>query len=143
MFGDKPVPELDEQLKSTLKISLFILAGVCLVLGFYPRDGVVWGVAVGIVTGIFNSINLARRIKQLPDLSQDAAKKYMKRGLVFRFGLIMAVLFFVSRRLPFINLLGVGAGILVPYYVSVTLSIIQTYRLYRQSQAFMRRFYGE
>ncbi len=143
MFGDKPVPELDGQLKSTLKISLFILAGVCLALGFYPRDGVVWGVAVGIVTGMLNSINLARRIKRLPDLSQDAAKKYMKRGLVFRFGLIMAVLFFIGQRLPFINLLGVGAGILVPYYVSVTLSIIQTYRLNRQSQAFMRRFYGK
>ncbi|MCL6612677.1 MAG: ATP synthase subunit I [Peptococcaceae bacterium] len=143
MFGDKPVPELDSQLKRTIKISLCILAGVCLALGFDPRDGVFWGLAIGIATGIYNSVTLARRIKRLPGLSPDSAKKFMKRGLVFRLGLIMAVLLFVSQRLPSVNLLGVGAGLLVPYYVSINLSLVESFRLYRRSQAFMKRYYGK
>jgi len=140
VFRDQPVPELDDQLRKTIKISLFILAGVCLALGFFPRDGVIWGLAVGIVTGIYNSITLARRIKRLPDLSPGAAKKYIKRGIVVRFGLIMAVLFLISYRLPFISLLGVGAGILVPYYVSVNLSVVESFRLYRKSQTLQKEF---
>lgn len=142
MFGDKPIPELDRQLKSTVMISLFILAGVCLALGFHPRDGVIWGVAVGILTGIMNSVNLARRIKRLPELGPDAAKKFMKRGLVFRLGLIMAVLFLISQKMPLINLPGVAAGLLVPYYVTIALSVADSFRTYRQIQATMKRFYG-
>lgn len=143
MNGPRTVPELDNQLKNTVKISLYILAAVCLFLAFNPRDSVFWGVAVGIVTGIYNSATLAGRIKRLPDLSPGAARKFMKRGLAFRLALIMAVLFFISHRVTFVSLLGVGAGLLIPSAVSIVLSMVDTYRLYRQSGALVRRYYGE
>ncbi|MFZ5634703.1 MAG: ATP synthase subunit I [Bacillota bacterium] len=137
------MPELDNQLRRVVKISGAILAGAGLALVLYPRDGLVWGLAVGIMVGIYNSITLAGRIKNLPGLSPDAARKYMKRGLFFRLGLIMAVLFFITYRLPFVNLLAVGAGILVPSCVSLNLSIVESLRLYRQSEAFMKKYYGK
>lgn len=141
MLGGRPVPELDNQLRRVLKISGIILAGFGPALVFFPRDGILWGVAIGIMVGIYNSITLAGRIKNLPDLSREGARKHMNKSLVFRFGLIMAVLFFVSQRLPFINLLAVGAGILVPSCVSITLSIVESFRLNRQPGVFLRKFY--
>lgn len=140
LFGTKPVPELDNQLRRVIKISCAVLAGVGLYLVLYPRDGLAWGAAVGILVGIYNSITLAGRIKNLPDMSFDAARKHMKKGLFFRLGLIMAVLFFISNRLPHISLLAVGAGLLVPCYVSMTLSIVENIRLYRQSETRLRSF---
>ncbi len=143
MIYGKPVPELDNQLRKTVRYSLFILAGVFLLLAFHPQNGIVWGAAVGIMVGVYNSVTLARRIKNIPGLRPGAARKHMNWGLVFRLGLIMAVLFFISQRLPFINLLAVGAGILVPTYVSVTLSVAESMRLYRQSEAFLKKYYGK
>lgn len=139
----KPIPELDNQVRRVTKISGMILAGFGLAIFLYPRDGMLWGIAIGIMVGIYNSIMLARRIRNLPDLSPEAGKSYMKKGLVFRLGLIMAVLLLVSQRMPFVNLLAVGAGLLVPYYVSINLSLVENIRLCRQSQAFLRKFYGE
>lgn len=141
LLGGRPVPELDNQLRRVLAISGMILAGFGTALVLYPRHGILWGVAIGIIVGIYNSITLSSRIKNLPDLSRDAARKQMNKSLIFRFGLIMAVLFFVSQRLPFVSLLAVGAGILVPTYVSITLSMAESFRLYRQSEAFIRKYY--
>lgn len=141
MLGARPVPELDNQVMRVTKISGMVLAGFGLAIVLYPRDGMLWGIAIGIMVGIYNSIMLARRIKNLPDLSPEAGKNYMKKSLVFRLGLIMAVLFFVSQRVPFVSLLAVGAGFLVPYYVSINLSLVESIRLYRQSQTFLKRYY--
>lgn len=143
MFGDTPVPELDNQLRRTIKITSVILAGVCLALVFYPQEGILWGVAIGIATGIYNSVTLARRIKRLPDFSFDTAKKFMKKGLILRLGLIMAVLFFIGQRLPFVSLLAVGAGILVPGYVTMVLSIVESIKLNRQSQVLLKKLYED
>ncbi len=143
MVDHKPVPELDNQLRNVLKFSAFILAGVCLAVFIHPRDGVLWGLAIGLVTGMYNSVTLAKRIKRLPGLHPEAAKKQMKVSLAMRFGLIMAVLFLVSKKLPFVSLFGVGAGLLIPSGISVILSVIDTYKLYRQSEAFARKYFGE
>lgn len=139
----KPIPELDNQVRRVTKISGMILAGFGLAIVLYPRDGMLWGIAIGIMVGIYNSIMLSRRIRNLPDLSPEAGKSYMKKGLVFRLSLIMAVLLLVSQRMPFVNLLAVGAGMLVPYYVSINLSLVENIRRYRQPQAFLKKFCGE
>lgn len=120
-----------------------MLVGVCVALFVYPGDSVLWGLAVGIATGIYNQVVLAKRIKRLPDLSPEAAKKHMNRGLTIRLVMIMAVLFLVSQRLPFVNLFGVGAGILIPSCVSILISMVETYRMYKQSSAFIKKYYGE
>ena len=143
MFGLQSVNELDNQLRSVLKYSGFILAGICLGLFFYPRDWMLWGIAIGLVTGIYNSIVLAIRIKRLPDLSQDKAKKHMKKGLIARMAIIMAVLFLVSQKLPPVSLYGAGAGLLMPYCISTILGMVNSFRLYRQSEAFARKYYGK
>ncbi|NTW05142.1 MAG: hypothetical protein HGA27_03350 [Peptococcaceae bacterium] len=135
MLGQEAIPELDNQLKQTIKFSVYILAVACLFLGFDPRDGVLWGLIIGIIVGIYNSITLVKRIKYLPKLNPESAQKFMKVRFVFRMGLIMAVLFFLGRRLPFVSLLGVGAGILIPYYVSFSISVVETFKLYQDSRA--------
>ncbi|KJR95981.1 MAG: hypothetical protein VR68_16525 [Peptococcaceae bacterium BRH_c4a] len=142
MFG-QPVPELDKQLRSVLKYSGYLLVGICLALFFYPRDSMLWGLAVGIGTGIYNVVVLAKRIKRLPDLSPDGAKKHMKKGLAIRLAMIMAVLFLVSQRLSFISLPGVGAGVLVPSCISMIVSIFETYRQHRESEVFLKKYYGK
>lgn len=143
VFGTHSVPELDNQLRQVLKFSGFMLLGICLALFFYPDDTLLWGMVVGIATGIYNSITLAKRIKQLPDLSYDAAKKHMKKGLTMRLILIMAVLFLASSRFPFINLFGIGAGILIPSCIAIILSMVESFKLYRQSADLFRKYYGE
>jgi len=143
VFGMQSTAELDNQLRNVLIYSGCILAGVSLGLFFYPNDGMLWGIAIGLATGIYNSIVLAVRIRRLPDLSREKAKKHMKKGLVVRFTMIIAVLFLVSQRLPWISLNGVGAGLLIPYGISTILGIISALRLYRQSQALARKYYGE
>jgi len=142
MFG-QPVPELDKQLKSVLKYSGYLLVGICLALFFYPQDSMLWGLMVGICTGIYNVVVLAKRIKRLPDLSPDASKKHMKKGLTIRLVMIMAVLFLVSQRLSFISLPGVGAGLLIPSCISMIVSIFETYRQYRESEVFLKKYYGK
>ncbi|MHB8155837.1 MAG: ATP synthase subunit I [Desulfocucumaceae bacterium] len=143
MFGTQSVPELDSQLRQVLKYSGFILIGICLGLFFYPEDAVLWGMVVGTATGIYNSIMLTIRIKRLPDLSPEAAKKHMKKGLTMRLSMIMAVLFLVSQKLTFISLFGMGAGLLIPYCVSIIISVVENFRLYRQSEAFARKYYDD
>lgn len=143
MFGMQSITELDNQLRNVLIYSGCVLAGVCLGLFFYPSDGMLWGIAIGLATGIYNSVVLAIRIRRLPDLSREKAKKHMKKGLIVRFTMIIAVLFLVSQRLPWISLNGVGAGLLIPYGISTILGIISALRLYRQSQALARKYYGE
>lgn len=140
MFGLQSVAELDNQLRNVLKYSGCILAGICLGLFFYPSDGMLWGLAIGIATGIYNSIVLAIRIKRLPDLSPAKGKKHIKRGMAIRMTMIIAVLYFVSARLPFVSLYGVGAGLLVPYCVSTISGVVDTLRRYRQSETFARKF---
>lgn len=139
MFGLKSVPELDNQLRDVLKYSGCILAGICLGLFFYPSDGMLWGIAVGLATGIYNSIMLAVRLVRLPDLSLEKGKKHMKKGAAIRLAMIVAVLFFVSTRLTFVSLYGVGAGLLVPYCVSTIIGGVETFRRCRQSEAFTRK----
>ncbi|MFZ5652518.1 MAG: ATP synthase subunit I [Bacillota bacterium] len=142
MLG-QPVPELDNQLRYVLRFSGYLLVGICITLFIYPGDSMLWGLAVGTVTGIYNSVVLARRIKRLPDLSPGAARKHMNRGLAIRLTMIMAVLFFVSQRLPFVNLFGVGAGILIPSCISIVVSVADTYRMNKQSEAFLKKYYGK
>lgn len=137
------IAELDNQLRNVLIYSGGILAGVCLGLFFYPLDGMLWGIAIGLATGIYNSVVLAVRIRRLPDFSRDKAQKHMKKGLIVRFTMIIAVLFLVTQRLPWISLNGVGAGLLIPYGISIILGIISALRLYRQSEALARKYYGE
>ncbi|MCL5056406.1 MAG: ATP synthase subunit I [Actinobacteria bacterium] len=140
MFGLKPIPELDNQLRNVLKYSGCILVGIGLGLFFYPSDGMLWGLAIGLGTGIYNSIVLAVRIKRLPDLSPEKGNKHIKKGMAMRLTMIIAVLFFVSTRLSFVSLFGVGAGLLVPYCVSTIAGVVDTIRGYRQSEAFARKF---
>jgi len=142
MKSSLSVPELDNQLKSVVKYSLYILAGVCLFLVFYPRDGVVWGIFAGILTGIYNAVVSAGRIKRLPTLSREAGNKHIKKGMVLRLVFIMAVLFLISTRLPFISLCGVGAGILIPTAVSTVISLVDTYKLYKRSMPRVKKNYN-
>lgn len=143
MFGSQPIIELDNQLKNVLRYSGYIMVGLCLGLILYPRDTLLMGMIIGIAVGIFNSVTLAKRIKRLPELRPDAAKKYMKRGLTMRLGLIMMVLFFVGRQFPQVSLFSVGAGLLIPTCVSIIFSMVETYNQYRQSNALIKRFYEE
>lgn len=141
MSGDRPVPELDNQLKNVLRYSGLIMVGLCLGLFLYPGDTLLMGMIIGLAVGIYNSVTLAKRIKRLPEFHPDAAKKYMKRGLTMRLGLIMITLFFVGRQFPQISLFSVGAGLLIPSCISIINSVIETYTLYRQSNAFLKRYY--
>lgn len=142
MFG-QPVPELDNQLRSVLRFSGCLLVGFCIALFIYPGDSVLWGLVVGMVTGIYNQVVLAKRIKRIPQLTPGMARKHMNWGIAIRLTMIMAVLLLVSQRLPFISLFGVGAGILIPSCISVMVSVVETYRMNKQSEAFMKKFYGE
>lgn len=140
MFGTQQVPELDNQLRKLLKISGYMLVFFCLALVLYPNDSVLWGLIIGMVLGIYNSITLAKRIKQIPEISFNASSKVMKWNLTFRMGLILAVLYFVANRLPFVSILGMGAGILLPSCLLICSSVFETYKQYRQSEAYIRKY---
>lgn len=142
LFASKPVPELDNQLKRTIKISLYILAVLLLILALFPGQRFILGLALGIPIGIYNSITLARRIKSLGELYSDNASGFMKTGPLLRTGLVMAVLFLVSQRMPAVDLLGLGLGIIIPVGVTVTLSIIESIWLSRNSQVYPKSSAG-
>jgi hypothetical protein len=130
---------LDNQLKRVLKYSALVLAGICLALFFYPADGMLWGLAVGLATGIYNVVVLAIRIKRTLDLNPEKGRKHMKKGIIVRFTMILAVLFLVSVRFPFVTIYGVGAGLLIPYCVSTILGVVDTFRLHRRTDGFRKR----
>ncbi|WP_194174964.1 ATP synthase subunit I [Desulfofundulus thermobenzoicus] len=117
------IPELDNQLKRTLRITGGLLVLTALAVAASPRDPLAWGLLLGLLTGMYNTYSLALRIGRLGGLSRQSARGYMRQGLVMRLALVAAVVL-VAGRVTGVNILWLGAGmLLVPCITAVDAAV--------------------
>ena len=118
MLTPAPIPDLDTQFSRTRKITLILtgLVGVGIILT--SGSPFLWGLLVGLLVGLYNAFTLSRRLGRLGDINPPKAKKYMLKGMAMRFTTIIVVLFAV-RKIAWIDLHGVGAGLLIPPLVAI------------------------
>lgn len=110
------------QLAKALKISGLLMAVLCLLLIFWPKDPIVWGLLIGIATGIASSYFMGRRLKQVDiDVTNTSrATAHITLGIVLRLVAIVAVLYFVAWT-GWINLYATAAGIFVIHGIFIFL----------------------
>ncbi|ACV64840.1 ATP synthase I [Desulfofarcimen acetoxidans DSM 771] len=118
MLTPAPIPDLTTQFSRTRKITLIItglvVAGIVLTSG----SPFLWGLLIGLAVGLYNAFTLHRRLGRIGEFSPPRAKKYMFKGMAMRFTTICAVLFAV-RNIAWIDLHGIGAGLLIPPLVAI------------------------
>lgn len=144
MFGGQNIPKVDGHVKNILKYCGLLLVLLAIWLLISPKDTWLYGVMVGIGVGMFNSITLAKRIKNLPYKKSISSKRSMSFGLSMRFTLIIAVLFLVSQQMPSLNLLSVLIGLLIPIVVSNFLAIGENLKeYYKRENNLSEKYYTD
>ncbi|MDQ0285041.1 hypothetical protein J2Z49_000131 [Desulfofundulus luciae] len=118
-----PIPELDNQLKRTTRITGALLVLVLLAIAADPGDSLAWGLFLGLATGLYNTVSLALRIKRLGSLDRSGARSYMRQGLIMRLALA-AVVVLLAGRVANVNVYWLGAGLLaVPCITAVDAAV--------------------
>lgn len=110
------------QLTRALKISGLLMALLIFVLVLRPKDLVMWGLVVGIATGIWSAFFLGKRLNFAQKVDINKARVQIHVGLGLRLLLIMAVLFIVAWT-GWVNIFATAAGIFVPHVVFIFLVI--------------------
>jgi len=114
--------DFNSQLTKSLKISALLLALLCLALVLYPGDPIIWGLAIGIATGMASAFFLGNRANRAVDMDIDQGKVQIMAGAVFRLLFIIAVLYLVFRT-GWISLLATAGGIFTVHGVFILLSL--------------------
>ncbi|MDD4238685.1 MAG: ATP synthase subunit I [Desulfotomaculaceae bacterium] len=104
--------DFDGQLARTLRIVACLLVFFCLSLLIRPQDQVLWGLGIGIATGMWNAFFLGKRLRNIVSMVVPSAYAHMKAGYAMRISISIAVLYLVSRT-DSINLYAAAAGIFV------------------------------
>ena len=114
--------DFNSQLKKSLKMSGVLLALLCLVLISRPGDPIIWGLLIGIATGMASAFFLGNRANRAVTMDVDQGKIQIMAGAVFRLLFIIAVLYFVFRT-GWISLLATAGGIFIVHgiFMFVTL----------------------
>lgn len=87
---------------------LLVVVGMIILLGY--RTPVLLGGLTGTAVSIWSGFFLAARLKKMPSQKPQTARASMQVGFVFRFGLILAVLYLASR-VDWLSITGVALGI--------------------------------
>ncbi|MBF7081545.1 ATP synthase subunit I [Desulfallas sp. Bu1-1] len=140
-----PIRDIDLQYARTTRITALIAALTLPGLVLSPKDPLILGFIVGSVAGIVNCYFLVKRMRMLvemimqmrPDRRQAGrkqAKMFMRAGFYPRMGMIIAVIY-LAGRIDFINVYGVGAGLLVPTLITVVDANVALYRYFAARNA--------
>lgn len=134
MQGQKSVPELDRHLARTVRVTILFMLGMALGLIFDPGDPVIWGLLLGGCVGIFNAYALTRRVKKVDLMDQRNARRFMTWGMAARMALVGSVVL-LAGKLTTVSIFGIGAGLLLPSAISISLSVVDSIREARRSNA--------
>lgn len=115
--------DFNGQLARSLKISGIFMALLCLMLILRPGDSIIWGLWVGVATGMASAFFLGKRVQRAEGMDIDQAKIQIMVGIVFRLLFIIAVLFVVSK-IGWINLFATAAGIFVVHGVFLVRTLL-------------------
>ena len=113
--------DFNSQLIKSLKISGFIMALLCLALVMYPGDPIIWGLLIGIATGMASAFFLGNRANRAVDMDIDQGKIQIIGGSILRLLFIIVVLYFVNR-VGWINLFATAGGIFAVHGVFIALA---------------------
>lgn len=124
MLGAQIIPNLEVQLKRTVKSTAIIVGFMALALVLDFRNGVYQGLFIGSLISLQNAILLSKRIKKASTI-KDVGKaiSYMRRGLFIRLIIIMATLW-LSIRIPSVSVNATAVGLFVAPVMSVSDFII-------------------
>ncbi|AQS60381.1 ATP synthase subunit I [Desulforamulus ferrireducens] len=124
MLGAQIIPNLEVQLKRTVKSTAIIVAFMALALILDLQNGVYQGLFIGSLISLQNAILLSKRIKKASTM-KDVGKaiSYMRRGLFIRLIIIMATLW-LSIRIPSVSVNATAVGLFVAPVMSVSDFII-------------------
>ncbi|MDD3653241.1 MAG: ATP synthase subunit I [Desulfotomaculaceae bacterium] len=114
--------DFNGQLVKALKISGLLMLLLILVLVSRPGDHIVWGLVVGIATGMWSAFFLAKRLNFTEKADINKARMQIHIGLGLRLLLIMAVLFVVAWT-GWVSIFATAAGIFVPHVVFIIVVI--------------------
>ncbi|MDD4169251.1 MAG: ATP synthase subunit I [Desulfotomaculaceae bacterium] len=112
--------DFDGQLIKALKLSGLLMAFCCFVLLLRPHDPLVWGMVVGIATGMWSAFFMGKRLKSTEGMSINRARMQIAIGTNLRLVLIIAVLFVVVRT-GWINPYATVVGIFVIHGIFIFL----------------------
>ena len=114
--------DFNSQLKKSLRISAILLALLCLALIMRPGDPLVWGLLIGVATGMASAFFLGNRANRAVEVDVDQGKVQIMAGAVFRLLFIILILFLVFRT-GWINLIATAIGIFTVHgiFIFVTL----------------------
>ncbi|WP_027364374.1 ATP synthase subunit I [Desulfotruncus alcoholivorax] len=140
MTDPTPIRDIDLQYARTTRITALIAVLTLPGLIVNPGDTLILGFIVGSVAGIVNCYFLVRRMRMLVELvlqknaGQKQAKMFMRAGFYPRLGMIVAVIYLASK-VDFINVYGVGAGLLIPTLITIVDANVALYKYFAARNA--------
>jgi len=135
-----PIRDIELQYVRTTRITALVAALTLPGLLVNPGDALILGFIVGSIIGIINCYFLVKRMRMLVELilkqnaDQKQAKMFMRSGFYPRLGMIVAVIYFASK-IDFIDIYGVGAGLLIPTLITVVDANIALYKYFAARNA--------
>jgi protein-S-isoprenylcysteine O-methyltransferase Ste14 len=114
--------DFNSQLSRSIKISGFLLALLCLMLLLNPRDPVIWGLVIGVATGMVSAFFMGQRANKAVDSDIDVGKIQLMSGVLFRLLFIIGVLFIVYKT-GWVNLIATAGGLFIVQGVFILLVI--------------------
>ena len=140
MTRPAPIRDIKLQYVRTTRITAVIAVLTLPGLIINPGDTLILGFIVGCIVGIINCFFLVKRMRMLEELilrknaDQKQAKMFMRSGFYPRLGMIVAVIY-LSTRIAFIDVYGVGAGILIPTLITIVDANIALYKYFAARNA--------
>ena len=140
MAEPTPIRDIELQYVRTTRITALVAALTLPGLLVNPGDALILGFIVGSIIGIINCYFLVKRMRMLVELilkqnaDQKQAKMFMRSGFYPRLGMIVAVIYFASK-IDFIDIYGVGAGLLIPTLITVVDANIALYKYFAARNA--------
>ena len=120
MLGSVIIPDLEAQLKRTVKSTAIVVAFVALAVLLDFDNAVYKGLLVGTLASLQNAIQLNRRIKKVASIKEvGKAIAYMRRGFFVRLIIIMATLW-LCIRIPSVSVNAAAVGLFVAPIFSIS-----------------------
>ncbi|MBM7853737.1 putative membrane protein [Desulfohalotomaculum tongense] len=123
---------LNVQLARTIKFTGIVGFVFSLGLILEPSSPFRWGLVIGTVVGVVNSVLIYNRMKHIADMPFEKAVAFMRMGFFMRLLMIMAVLF-LAIRFDALDIYGVAFGIFVAPMITMidfNISLLNDYKAY-------------
>ncbi|GAB6179320.1 hypothetical protein JCM14036_06390 [Desulfotomaculum defluvii] len=120
MLSSQTMPNLEVQLKRTVKSTAIIVACLVLAVAIDYQNVVYKGLLIGSLASLQNAILLSKRINKVATI-KDVGKAiaYMRRGFFIRLIIIMATLW-LSIRIPSVSVNAAAVGLFVAPILSIS-----------------------